>query len=67
MLCLHNQTIAARKQGKDLGEPTPFKYADTDRVQYLGHNQGFVYLIAGIRFYRWGEGAISACGVALRN
>jgi len=45
----------------------PLKYADAERVQYIGHAHGFFYFIAGIRFYRWGEGALSMCGVALRN
>jgi hypothetical protein len=67
MLCLQNQSLCAHKHGKAIADPIPFKYADTDRVQYLGHNQGFLYLAAGIRFYRWGEGCLTACGVALRN
>lgn len=67
ILCLENQSLSARKQGKALGEPIPFKYSDPERVQYIGHSQGSLYLIAGIRFYRWGEGVLTVCGVALRN
>ena len=67
VLCLDKQTIQLRTIHKLVGEPIPFKYPDPSKVQYIGHYEHSIFLIAGIRFYRWGETGLSAVGFSLRN
>lgn len=66
MICFDKQNFFIRSHSKN-SEPTAFKYNDAERIHYIGNSSGFVYFALGIRFYRWSEAGLSACGVALRN
>lgn len=66
MICFDKQNYFIRSNHKN-SEPSPFKYTDVDRIHYIGHLNEMVYFAIGIRFYRWSEVGLAACGVALRN